>query len=442
MTRKKLTQRAIALWLLMSLIGCSLLYAEQIRRQYWENDREFHRIFSGISAVLTQNEAMLPLLSGDEEIATLQKKFPLILALEKTTGRALDGARVEPSGSLQYWLYNPWRQIRVLVNLAPLMPENHVFKRLDISLNSNEEFSHNSTFWQWQERFSQHTQPFTLLAQADPDWFKGPLLPFLLTIVLLGAIVGGGSAMFWQWQQRKQADRRARYYQHARLNTLGEITAGIVHEINQPLTAAQTWIQGAQRLPRQEKGEEVAHALASALMQTQRIAELLRRFRDRVIHDEVELEAVDLLECWQHVGNLLAHERASEAIALRHEFSSDARKVWADRLWLEQVLHNLLSNAIQAQQETQQAWVCIRSERRDEKVEITVTDGGPGFSPDALQQGLMPFYSGRLNGTGLGLTLTESLILRMNGFISLANQPQGGAQVILLLPCVNEAADD
>ncbi|WP_289710220.1 histidine kinase dimerization/phospho-acceptor domain-containing protein, partial [Escherichia coli] len=68
------------------------------------------------------------------------------------------------------------------------------------------------------------------------------------------------------------------YYQHARLNTLGEITAGIVHEINQPLTAVQTWIQGAQR-QQQDNPQAVSQALAAALLQTQRISALLTRFR-------------------------------------------------------------------------------------------------------------------------------------------------------------------
>lgn len=57
-------------------------------------------------------------------------------------------------------------------------------------------------------------------------------------------VIAAGGVILWQRKQRQNADQRARYYQHARLNTLGEITAGIVHEINQPLTAAQTWIQG------------------------------------------------------------------------------------------------------------------------------------------------------------------------------------------------------
>ncbi len=79
-------KRSIAAWVAVCLISGMLLYAEQIRRQYWERDREFTARYSAIGAVLTQNESVLPLLSGDEDITALRKKFPSVLALEKPRG--------------------------------------------------------------------------------------------------------------------------------------------------------------------------------------------------------------------------------------------------------------------------------------------------------------------------------------------------------------------
>ncbi len=244
-------------------------------------------------------------------------------------------------------------------------------------------------------------------------------------------MIAAGGVILWQRKQRQNADQRARYYQHARLNTLGEITAGIVHEINQPLTAAQTWIQGAQRQLRQDNPEAVSQALGAALVQTQRIGELLTRFREHVTQERVDLGEVDLASCWHQVGNLLEHERTARPIRLTHDFAADARTLCADRLWLEQVLHNILSNAIQAQQERAAGWVHIRSQRSGEFIRIEITDGGPGFTPDALHNAFMPFYSGRQGGIGLGMTLTESLVTRMNGNLALDNAPEGGARVRL-----------
>ncbi len=430
MNSKKFLQRGLLIWLMLCLLSSVLLYTEQIRRQFWELDREFATAFTEIGAVLTQNESVLPLLNGDEDLTALGKKFPQIEDLRKTQGRALDAARVEPLSGTQYWLYNPWRQIRVLIDLAPVINAWPQFTRISLDLTGHLQ-PPTDAFWHWQRQFPQHTQPFVLLADARPAWLNVTLLPFLLLFIGWAIVVATGGLILWQRKQRQNADRRAWYYQHARLNTLGEITAGIVHEINQPLTAVQTWIQGAQRQLNQDNPAAVSQALGSALVQTQRIGELLTRFREHVTQDAVTLGEVDLAECWQHVGNLLEHERTARHIRLTHDFAADARFLCADRLWLEQVLHNLLSNGIQAQQDRAAGWVHIRSHREGERVHVEIADGGPGFTPEALHNAFMPFYSGREGGTGLGMTLTESLVTRMNGTIALENTPEGGARIRL-----------
>ncbi|EPL0394006.1 sensor histidine kinase [Enterobacter ludwigii] len=428
-----LFRRTVIVWLLVCLISGVLLYAEQIRRQFWERDREFSTRYSTLSAVLTQNESVLPLLNGEEDLAALRKKFPHILALEKTSGRALNAARVESTRDCQYWLYNPWRQIRVLIDLAPLLSTQHTFDALAIRFNDADNAPPAGAFWHWQRTFAQPTQPFTLMATAKPHWLAVSWWVYPFLFFGWAVLIAAASLLLWQRRQRQHAEQRAHYYQHARLNTLGEITAGIVHEINQPLTAVQTWIQGAQRQQQQANPQAVSQALAAALVQTQRISALLTRFREHVVQEKVTLRDIDLKPCWQQVVDLLEHERRSEHIAVSHAFAAGATRVLADRLWLEQVLHNLLSNAIQAQQECVQGWVKITSEKRENWIYITLTDGGPGFSPEALQNAFMPFYSGRTEGIGLGMTLTESLMTRMNGSITLGNAPQGGAQVRLQL---------
>lgn len=428
-----LFRRTVIVWLLACLISGVLLYAEQIRRQFWERDREFSTRYSTLSAVLTQNESVLPLLNGEEDLAALRKKFPHILALEKTSGRALNAARVESTRDCQYWLYNPWRQIRVLIDLAPLLSTQHTFDALAIRFNDADNAPPAGAFWHWQRTFTQPTQPFTLMATAKPHWLAVSWWVYPFLFFGWAVLIAVASLLLWQRRQRQHAEQRAHYYQHARLNTLGEITAGIVHEINQPLTAVQTWIQGAQRQQQQANPQAVSQALAAALVQTQRISALLTRFREHVVQEKVTLRDIDLKPCWQQVVDLLEHERRSEHIAVSHAFAVGATRVLADRLWLEQVLHNLLSNAIQAQQQCAQGWVKITSEKRENWIYITLTDGGPGFSPEALQNAFMPFYSGRTEGIGLGMTLTESLMTRMNGSITLGNAPQGGAQVRLQL---------
>lgn len=221
MNSQKFLQRGLLIWLLLCLLSSVLLYAEQIRRQFWDLDRAFAAAFAEAGAVLTQNESVLPLLNGNEDLAALRKKFPQILDLQKTQGRALDAARVEPVGEAQYWLYNPWRQIRVLIDTQSVIGVRPIFSRLSLDLRGDASPPPADAFWHWQRQFSQHTQPFILQADARPAWLNVALVPFLLLWLGWAGVIAAGGVILWQRKQRQNADQRARYYQHARLNTLG-----------------------------------------------------------------------------------------------------------------------------------------------------------------------------------------------------------------------------
>ncbi|MFP2239172.1 sensor histidine kinase [Pseudescherichia vulneris] len=428
-TQRAYIVRGVLLWLTACLVCSALLYAEQIRRQYWQYDRAFNALFSTISTALTQNESVIPILNGDEDLALLRQKFPQIESLEKTTGRALDAPRVEPLSATSYWLYNPYRQIRVQVNLAPQLHPDARFA--DIRLSLTQKPTPGPYRWHWMRQFPQHFQPFILQASATPHWLSVALLPHALLAAGWALIISMTMLLLWGRKQQRSDRQRADYYQHARLNTLGEMAAGVVHEINQPLTATQMWIQGGMRQLDQGRIDEAQHAMRSALTQTQRINDLLTRFRAHLVQEEVTMTRVNLAESWQRVGNLLEREPGSKQIHITHDFS--ALYVQADRLWLEQVLHNLLNNAIQAQANNPQGWVHITSEAAGYRVKVTLTDGGPGLSSEALKLALMPLFSEREDGLGLGLTLSDSLMTRMNGSLELANAPGGGAQISLWL---------
>ncbi|WP_330982367.1 MULTISPECIES: sensor histidine kinase [Enterobacterales] len=357
----------------------------------------------------------------------MQQKFPQIQALEKTHNRPLDAPRVEQFSAAHYWLYNPYKQIRVRIDLEPLLRSSSHFA--SVQLTQDDAPPPSVYRWQWTRQFPQHFQPFTLNAGANPEWGNFSLLPHLLIATGWAIFVGMGGLLLWGRRQQRSDRQRADYYQHARLNTLGEMSAGVVHEINQPLTATQMWLQGGMRQLTNGHHEEALHAMRSALMQTQRISELLTRFRAHLTQEEVAMTKVSLTQSWQRVSNLLEHEPGSKHIRITHELADV--QIQADKLWLEQVLHNLLSNAIQVQQGNPHGWVHIRSESVDDRVKVIITDGGPGFSPQTLKHAMMPLFSERQGGLGLGLTLTESLMTKMNGTLQLANSPQGGAEISL-----------
>lgn len=438
----RLRNIALMSWLVLSILSAGLAGLWQIQQQYDLRNAEFYRIQRALSNILTQNETFLPLLSGNESLAALQHKFPQLLAMEKTQGRALDSQRIEPAQAGRYWLYNPYQQTRFLIELEPLMRSKTNFLSLRLLWQQQPMIIEGSAkpkaFWHWQQSLAHPLQPFVLEADANPAWRQLSWLPLISATMLWGIIVAATLALFSQRQQQQRAEQRALYYQHSRLNALGEITAGMVHEINQPLTAIQTYVQSAQRLVARGEYAMLPQALEASLRQTQRISELLKRFRDNVSQKEILLEAVDLSVMLARVAALLEREMRAADITLNSQFAQDASSVLADALWLEQIFHNLMSNAIQAQQNSARGTIRIESRRLQNKIEIVLHDGGPGFSQEALQHAFMPFFTTRQEGIGLGMTLTETLILRMNGDITLSNDPAGGARVTLRLPAARK----
>lgn len=429
-----LIKRSLIVWLLLMLIPLVVLPGVQLYQQWKTFEAAFRNVEQQIAYRLTQNAAVLPLISPGSDAAALNHKFPQIVAIEPLPAGSSEEIRITPDVNGRYWLNNPWQKVRELVDLRPVM---------DAALNEAE-FRHLTLYWQgkvllvsgaaepdgiwrWSTTFAQQIQPFTLTASASPQWQSVKLWPPLLLALLLSAMM----IFLHQRQRQHQADRRAQFYQHSRLNALGEITAGMVHEINQPLTAIQSWLQGAQRLLAKGDLTLLPNALQGALDQTQRIALLLQRFRDHLDQREVALQDVELKRVWGHVEDLLAREIHEGEIAIQREFTPPGVVIRADPLWLEQVLHNLLSNAIQAQSAQRKGWVRVQCQSEDNNVVLTLTDGGKGFSEEGIKQALMPFYTTRQEGIGLGMTLAETLMVRMNGNITLSNHVGGGACVQL-----------
>ncbi|VDZ53880.1 Sensor protein ZraS [Serratia odorifera] len=109
-------------------------------------------------------------------------------------------------------------------------------------------------------------------------------------------------------------------------------------------------------------------------------------------------------------------------------------------LWIEQILHNIVSNAIQAQCENApgSAWITLHATSDDVGMTLTLADGGPGLTPQALQQVFMPFFTTRAHGIGLGMALADTLVQRLNGKIEVANVAGQGARFTLWFPLTTQ----
>lgn len=205
----------------------------------------------------------------------------------------------------------------------------------------------------------------------------------MLLFALLWAIVVEFVSRYLIYKrQRVLADLRAQFSELTRLNTMGEITAGMVHELNQPLTAILSYNQTALSLLKQEKSAEIAPLLDAAVVQTKRSGALLTDLRQKMHSDHVPLQPVNLKLVWSWVLMLLENELQAGKVKIINKIPDDLPPFLAAPQWVEQILHNLLINAIQAQQNSasKSAWVEIAAHPIEKGITLTLTDGGPGLS--------------------------------------------------------------
>jgi len=283
------------------------------------------------------------------------------------------------------------------------------------------------------------SQPFDVQAHLSLGWAALPWWRMLAWVALV--LAGAFAWQAWRRQntERRRAEELLRLGQVARLNTLGELAAGVAHELNQPLTAVLANTQAAQRLLADDPPElPLAHtAMAQAAQQARRAAEVVGRLR-RVVErpDSHGATAPTPLEqAARSALHLLEPEfkRRQTSVALDAETPPT---VLADPVALEQIVHNLLMNALQAleTQPTERRQIRLRLGREGREGLLQVSDSGPGIPADVLPRLFQPFFSTREGGLGLGLSLCETLAVGMGGSLSAHNAPSGGAEFTLRLP--------
>ncbi|WP_276316527.1 PAS domain-containing sensor histidine kinase [Halomonas flagellata] len=237
---------------------------------------------------------------------------------------------------------------------------------------------------------------------------------------------------------RKAAEAQARHHQeqiaHAnRLATTGELASNIAHELNQPLGAIANYASGALMQLRADPGRpagDLELPLTRISDQIQRLAERLRHIRTFVRKGQTRPRPVALAEVVDAACRLCEWQYHQAGVALEHELPETLPRVQADPVALEQVLVNLLLNALEASRNHPGAdRVEIRARRSGPReVTFTVDDRGPGIAPDDVERIFAPFHSTRPDGLGMGLAISHSLMEAMGGRLALApDDGSGGA---------------
>jgi PAS domain S-box-containing protein len=224
----------------------------------------------------------------------------------------------------------------------------------------------------------------------------------------------------------------------ARMTTMGELTASLAHEVNQPIASAITNGGACLRwLTRGSPDLEQARAAASRMLQDgMRAAEIIKRIRTLFEKGPAVRERVDLNEVIREMIALLHGEAAQHSIAVQAVLEEDLPRIMGDHLQLQQVLMNLMLNGIDAMKGVEQMRELVLSSQRtgEDQVTISVSDTGAGLRPNEAARIFEPFFTTKVHGTGMGLSISRFIVESHGGRLYATDNSPRGARFFLTLP--------
>jgi len=248
---------------------------------------------------------------------------------------------------------------------------------------------------------------------------------------------------------RVQVERRAREHQTMlaavdRMNLIGELAQGIVHEVSQPLSAVANYARALANLEREEATDPENRLLLLDKIgqQAERAGDILGRLRGFIRHREPSLERVPLLPRLESAVALIEPESRERGVPVNLRPVDPHLEIEVDPVQIEQILINLMKNAIDATGEAGRADpVHVSARRNGTSVEIEVRDRGTGVDPNIESDMFNYFVSTKRHGMGMGLNLSATLALSFGGRIEHRRPADGGARFVLVLPIVEHSAE-
>ena len=261
----------------------------------------------------------------------------------------------------------------------------------------------------------------------------------------------GCLGVFTDITERKKIEGRERKHMlemaHvSRVMTLGEMSSQIAHELAQPLTAIAGLSTGCLKMLKSGTGgrEEILGSLTDISEQSSRAREIVVRLRNFVRNDEMQCARIELNVLVRTVVHLVEVEARWHSLPVKLDLHEHLPATMGDRILLEQVVLNLVHNAIEALQgvEQRKRKLTIRTSMPEtDMVQVEVIDCGPGISDQNLEQIFKPFFTTKSDGMGMGLAITRSIIEAHDGHLSARCNEQGGATFSFSLPVVSHEAD-
>ena len=247
--------------------------------------------------------------------------------------------------------------------------------------------------------------------------------------------------------ERQQTEARLQELQSelvhmSRLTAMGEMASALAHELNQPLAAIANYMKGSRRLleNRQDQGlDTLRDAMDKAADQALRAGEIIRRLRDFVSRGESERRVEDVKKLIEEASALALVGAKDKGVRVRFAFAPQLNYVLADKVQVQQVLLNLIRNAIDAMENVPtRELVVATSAAPNNMVEISVADTGSGIAPEIADQLFQPFVTTKSHGMGVGLSISRTIIESHGGSITHRPKPAGGTIFTFTLPAVNK----
>lgn len=234
--------------------------------------------------------------------------------------------------------------------------------------------------------------------------------------------------------ERQQAEARLQELQSelvhiSRLTAMGEMASALAHELNQPLSAIANYLKGSSKLLAAPvvQQERVREAVDRAAEQAIRAGEIIRRLRDFVARGETERHVESLPKLIQEACALALVGAKEHGVRVRFQFAPEVNLVLADKVQIQQVVLNLVRNAIDAMEAgpERDLTIFVRA-AADDMAQVDVADSGPGIEPEVAGQLFQPFVTTKRSGMGVGLSISRTIVEAHGGRIWFAPNPAGG----------------
>jgi two-component system sensor kinase FixL len=224
-------------------------------------------------------------------------------------------------------------------------------------------------------------------------------------------------------RERRVTELQAELIHVSRLSELGQMVSALAHEVSQPLTAIANYLRGIRRLVTDDTQPALRQAIERVIEQSERARDIVQSLRS-LVRKETRARQVEDLETMVQETSVLALIGAQRPVRLDVRIAPDAAHAFVDKVQIQQVLLNLMRNAVEAMAASPVACLTVSTARRDSRIVVEIADTGPGIAQDVQARLFQPFVTSKSDGLGVGLSICRTIVEGHGGEL-IAESPSG-----------------